>query len=89
MLYIPNQKGQRCQDDPQNHVKATRVHYINHIPYTMLEQKHGKRMLVSFEKNTPQSKKKNKSKLLSLIHKRQNIFLCYVVIILSLLLLYY
>lgn len=40
-LCVPNQKRQHCPHGLQNHVKATRVYCINHIPYTMLEQRYG------------------------------------------------
>lgn len=56
MLCVPNQKRQHCRNDPQNHVKATQAHCINHIPYTMLEQKRGNVCLPTLKKNTVQDK---------------------------------
>lgn len=80
MLCVPNQKGQHCRDDPQNHVEATRAHCINHIPYTMLEQKHGNVCLPALKKIYHKAEEIRASYSFLLYTKCKNIC-CYIIII--------
>lgn len=78
VLCIPNQKGQHCLSRNEPCKSATRAHCINHIPYTMLEQKCGNVCLPAQKKIQEAQDKVNIR-----INIQINIHICYIKYIFS------